>query len=118
MVPWPVALLTLFYGVLAAASAATVWKIATGMVTRPIGWPLAWLALCGAVMCGLPLLRSWARRMAILASALLAVVTVATAGLIVMAGRPLAALLATLSATVHIVTIRYLQRPAVKAYFH
>ena len=117
MVPWPVALLTIFYGVLAAASAATVWKIATGVVARPIGWPLAWLALCAAVMCGLPLLRPWGRQLAILASVLLVLVTLATAGLIVMAGRPLAALLATLSAVVPVVTIRYLQRPAVKAYF-
>lgn len=118
MVPWPIALLTLFYGIVAALSASTIWQIATGAVMRPLLWPILWLAVSAGVMCGLPLLRPWGRSLAIIASWLMVAVTLAIAGLVVMAGRPLLGLLATVSGTVHVVAIRYLQRPAVKAYFN
>jgi hypothetical protein len=117
MVPWPIALLTLFYGVIATISAATVWKIVTGVSGQSLIWPVAWLALSGSAMCGLPLLKPWARGLAVFGSALLALVSLAFAGLLVMAGQPLGGLLATLGAAIHVLVIRYLQRPVVKAYF-
>lgn len=117
MVPWPIALLTLFYGVLATVSAATVWKIAMGASDRPLLWPAMWLVVSAGIMCGLPLLKSWGRRCAIGASGLLMLSTLAVAGRIIMGGHPLAGLLATMGAAIHVIVIRYLQRPAIKAYF-
>ena len=117
MIPWPVALLTLGYGALATLSLATAWKTLGGVIHRPLVWPLGWLALSAAVMCGLPLLKSWARRLAIAGSTLLMLTTLATAGLLVSAGRPGLGLAAALGAGVHVLIIRYLRRPAVKALF-
>ena len=117
MVPWPIALLTLLYGVIAAISSATAWKILSGASGRSVLWPVTWLALSAGAMCGLPLLKPWARRAAIATSTLLAVATLAIAGVLVAAHRPIGALLATISVSVHVLSIRYLQRPAIKAYF-
>ena len=118
MVPWPIALLTLFYGLLAAVTGATVWKIVTGTLERPIVWPAAWLALSVAVMCGLPLFKPWARRLAVVGSAGLGLVTLGVALLIAGAGRPGFGLLGALLAGTHLIVIRYLRRPSVKAYFN
>ena len=117
MVPWPIALLTLFYGMLAAVSGVGVWKIVTGVVHRSLVWPVAWLGLSVAVMCGLPLLKSWARRLAVAGSAGLGVVTLGGALLIAGAGRPGLGLLGALLAGTHVVVIRYLQRPEVRKCF-
>ena len=118
MVPWPIAWLALFYGAVATTSAATVWKVILGAADRSPVWPIAWLALSASLMCGLPLLRPWARTLAMAASALLVLVTLSMAGLLVMGGRPLIGLLATLGTAVHVIAIRYLQRPTVKARFN
>ena len=118
MIPWPIALLSLFYAAIAALSAATIWQVMSGASARPVGWPIAWLAVSAGVVCGLPLLKPWARRLTVLASWLMVALTLAVAGLAVAAGRPLFGLAATLSGTVHVVAIRYLQRPVVKAYFN
>ena len=117
MMPWPIALLTLFYGVIAAASAAAVWKIVIGVSQQSALWPIAWLAVSAALMCGLPMLKSWARRLAVFASLAMMLMTLALAALLVMKAQPLFGLSATLGAAVHILVIRYLQRPMVKAYF-
>lgn len=118
MIPWPIALLTLFYGLIAAASGAMVWKILAGSSRQPLLWALAWLAVSGGVMCGLPLLKPWARRLAIFGSVVLTALTLSVAALFIMASRPLAALVITLGAGLHVVTIRYLRRPAVRAWFN
>ena len=117
MVPWPIAILTLCYGAMAAASAATAWKITTGMSPQPIVWPLVWLAWSSATMCGLPLLKPWARWAAILGSLVLMLSTLGMAGMLVLSHRPLAALLATFGSAIHVLVIRYLQRPVVRAFF-
>ncbi len=117
MVPWPIALLTLLYGVIAAVSAATVWQVVGGFTSRPLTWPLLWLAASGSAMCGLPLLKPWARVIAIWASVGLMLATLSVAALLVASGRPLGALVATCGAGVHILVIRYLRRPVVRAYF-
>ena len=117
MVPWPLALLTLFYGVIAAISAATVWKVTTGVLDRPLLWPLVWLAGSVGVICGLPLLKPWARWLAVLGSWVFVFITLSIGGLLARASHPVAALLATGGAAIHLVIIRYLSRPSVKAYF-
>lgn len=117
MVPWPIAVLSLVYGVMAAASAAMVWKITLGIVERPIIWPMGWLSLSVAAMCGLALLKPWARGLAIVGLALIALVTLAVAGLFILSARPWIALLTTLGAGVPLVMIRYLRRPTVRAFF-
>ena len=117
MVPWPIALLTIFYGAIASLSAATVWQVVSGTGGRALIWPAMWLALSAGVMFGLPLLKAWARRLAIVASVLLMLSMLGVAVRVVMAGRPLIGLVATVGAAVHVIIIRYLQRPAVKAYF-
>ena len=117
MVPWPVALLTLFYGVIAAMSAATAWKSLIGASHQSLAWPLTWLACSAGAMIGLPLLKSWGRICAIATSLLLTLTTLAIAGLFVRAGKPLEGLLIAFATAVHVLTMRYLQRPIVKGYF-
>ena len=117
MIPWPVALLTLFYAVVATLSAATVWRVAAGVVARPLIWPVLWLGLSSGVMFGLPLLKPWGRGLAIVASVAMVLMTLAIAGLLVAAGRPVGGLLATFGAGVHILAVRYLRRPVIKALF-
>ena len=117
MIPWSIALLTLFYGVIATFSASAAWKVVSGMSDRPIVWPLAWLALAFSTACGLALMRPWGRTLAVVGSVIMAVVTLALAGLLVMGGHPVAALLATVGSSVHAIIIRYLSRPSVKECF-
>ena len=117
MVPWPIALLTLVYGVIATLSAATVWKILAGTLARSWVWPMAWLLLSASAMCGLPLLKPWARIVAIAGSAAMLLLTLALAAAFVMAGRPGAGLVTTLASSIHVVVIRYLRRPQVASYF-
>ena len=117
MIPWPLALLSLFYGVVATLSAATLWQIATGVVARSLLWPVGWLALSAGVMLGLPLLKPWGRGLALAASVLMALTTLAIAAGLISAGHPVASLAATVSAGAHVLAIRYLRRPAVKLLF-
>ena len=117
MVPWPIALLTLFYGIIAAASAATVWRIITGHAQQAMVWAASWLVLSGGIMCGLPLLKSWARTWAVFGSMLMTVLALAVAGLLAANRHPWGALLATLGAGVHVLVIRYLRRPIIRGYF-
>ena len=118
MVPWPIAALTLFYGAMAAAASAAVWKVLMGAVQRPLIWPLAWLGLSAAAAYGLPLLKPWARAVAIAGAWLMAVTTLSLAALLITGGKPVVALGATLGTLVYLVIIRYLGRPTVKAYFN
>ena len=117
MIPWPIALLTLFYAVVATVSASALWKSAAGTAGASLVWPLLWLAVSAGAMLGLPLLKPWGRRCAVWTSAWLIVATLATAALLVVAGHPGAGLAVTFSVLVHAVMLRYLQRPSVKSYF-
>ena len=117
MVPWPIALLSLWYGVVAALSAAALWKVSSGMVQQPLIWPLSWLIVSTGAMVGLALLRSWGRVLAILGAWMLVLVTLAMSGLLIVRGQPLVALATTLASGCDILAIRYLKRPSVKAYF-
>ena len=117
MVPWPIALLTLFYGAVATASAATLWKVVTGLDHHSPIWSVGWLMVAGGAMCGLPLLRPWGRTLAVWTSALLTLATLAIAGLLVGAGRPGLGLVISLSTGFHVLVIQYLRRPSVHAWF-
>ncbi len=114
MIPWPIALLTLFYGVIGTASLAMLWR---GGLAEPKLWSLVWVVFSGGAMLGLPLQRPWGRALAVCTSLLLLAVTLAIAGLLVASGRPVPALTAACLAGAHVAVIRYLQRPAVKSYF-
>ncbi len=117
MVPWPIALLTLYYGVVTAASAAMAWKAFVGISHQSMIWPVGWFALSAGAMCGLPLAKPWGRGLAIWTSVLLIVATLSFSGILILGGRPGAGLLVTLSTAGHFLAIRYLQRPIVKTYF-
>ena len=117
MIPLPIALLALLYGVVAATSGAALWQVVIGRSAQSFVWPSLWLTLSSGAMCGLALLRSWGRRMAVWTSALLTATTLATAALFVSAGRPGLALVVTFSVICHVLAIRYLQRPIVRALF-
>jgi hypothetical protein len=117
MVPWPIALLSLWFAGLAALSGSMVWKIATGAMNRSMLWPVAWWGLSTATMFGLALLKPWARSLAIVGLLWVMLVALILSGSFILAGQPWSALLATMSAGLPLVIIRYLRRPVVKAYF-
>jgi len=117
MIPLPIALLALFYAVVATMSGLSVWKVATGISQQSIVWPLAWLALSVSAVYGLALLRSWGRTVAIIGFIALAVVTLSFAALLVAGRQAGAALVTTFTAGLYILGIRYLQRPSIKVYF-
>lgn len=118
MVPWPIALLTVFYGMVAAFSAATAWRILSGAVEQLLAPQLIWLALSAGAMGGLPLRKAWGRRLAIWTSLLLMIAMVATAVLVGVVGRhPLLGIVMACGAGLHVLAIRYLQRPDVKQWF-
>ena len=117
MIPWPIALLTLFYAVIATASAAKVWKILAGVSEQAILWPLSWFVLFSIIMCGLPLLKPWARRLAVFGSLILMIACLAVSALLIVTSQPIGALCATVASGVQFLMIRYLRRPFVRAYF-
>lgn len=117
MVPWPIALLALFYGGIAAYAGATIWQSVMHGTHQPLWGPMIWLTVCGSLACGLPLLKPWARRLAVIASMVMMMSTVALAALLIAHRQPGFALAATLSVVVYGIIIRYLQRPNIKAYF-
>lgn len=117
MIPVPVALLALFYAVIATMSGVSAWNVVTGASHQSIVWPLAWLALSASAMYGLALLRSWGRTVAIIGFVALAVVTLSFAALLVAGRQAGAALLTTFTAGLYVLGIRYLQHPLVKTYF-
>jgi len=117
MVPLPIALLSIFYGVVAALAAAMAWKIALGRLHQPIAWALVWLFCSGGAALGLAQLKPWGRKLAIWTSWLLILSTLAISGLLVVARRPGLGLAVTFSTACYYLMIRYLKRPGVIAWF-
>ena len=117
MIPVPIALLALFYAVIATMSGVSAWRVVSGVSRQSIVWPLAWLALSVSAVYGLALLRPWGRTVAITGFVALAVVTLSFAALLVVGRQAGAALLTTFAAGLYVLGIRYLQRPAIQAYF-
>ena len=83
MVPWPIALFTLFYGVLAALSGTMVWQRVIRAQHGSVIGPLLWLVVSAAAMYGLVWLRPWGRRVAIVGLGGMTLVTLAMAGMVV-----------------------------------
>lgn len=119
MVPWPIALLAIFYMVLGSSSAATVWQVTQRQLTRPLVWAGLWCVLSTILVIGLVRLRPWARRLAVFVSVLMAISALGTAGLAIAQENPepMRSLFATGLASIQLVVIRYLTRPHVKAWF-
>lgn len=117
MVPVPIAILTLFYGLLATCSAAAVWRVASGATRQSWVWALGWLVLSAGATCGLPLLKPWGRTLALITSAALMAATLAVSAALIASGHPGAGLAVTCTTAFHALVIRYLGRPVVKEYF-
>ena len=117
MIPWPVALLTLFYGVVAFYSAASLWKVTLGLSHQSIYWLSIWLLLSASATSGLAWLKPWGRRFAMGTSWMLILSTLAVAALYIAAGKPVIGLVITFTTACHYLMIRYLKRPAVVVWF-
>jgi hypothetical protein len=127
MIPWPIAVLTLFYGVIATVAAAHAWRmVVSGSLAwavlhkasiSPFVWALVWVGVASAAMVGLPLRRLWGRSLAMITSWLLILTTLALAGVLVASGKPGLGLAVTFSVACHYLMIRYLKRPMVVAWF-
>ncbi len=117
MLPWPIALLALFYGAIAAVSGVALYKSLNGLSQQAAVWPGIWLGASAGATYGLILLRPWARPLTIAASMALSLVTLGIAAALVATSHPLGGLAATLGAGVHVLIIRYLRRPMVRTFF-
>jgi hypothetical protein len=102
-----------------AALAALAWLNLLQAAVTPLQrcWLAGWTLLATATMVGLPLLRPWARALAVLGLGWLTLMLLATAAGLVGRGRPAAGILLTLAAGGVLLVIRYLRRPSVKAWF-
>ena len=117
MVPLPIAGLAVLFALIAALSASEVWKILQGRVDGSPVWALAWLVISFVTMCGLSLMRPWARRAAIVGLIFMALWGLGVAALYIAARQPWMALAMTFSTLLPVGSIRYLRRPLVKALF-
>lgn len=118
MIPWPIALLSLFYAAIATLAGATVYRILTGAAERQLLWQALWLVSAGGAALGLALLKPWGRKLAMWTSLALMAVLLAFAGLLaVPAQEPGWGLLVACVAGMQYLAVRYLRRPMVKAWF-
>lgn len=117
MIPWPIALLSLFYAAVAFYSAASLWKVALGLSHQSAFWLCVWLMLSASAAAGLVWLKPWGRRFAMGTSWLLILSTLAVSALYIAAGKPLVGLFITVTTACHYLMIRYLKRPAVAVWF-
>lgn len=119
MIPWPIALIAAFYGVVFAWSSAALWRAGAAPASASIGWAGWWSAGSFVLMVGLVFLKPWARRLAVWSSGLLLLSSLGAALLAVAQPVPDArhSLLATGLAALQLVLIRYLTRPHVKRWF-
>ena len=117
MVPRPVAALTCLFAAVATVSGTILWKIMTGALQQSTLWPAAWLLLSVAATVGLPLMRPWAWRVALIGLVWMVLATLGTAWMFVVSGRPLVGLAATFAAGTLLVVIRYFRRRAIRAWF-
>ena len=117
MIPWPIAVLALFYGAVAFYSAASLWKAVLGLSHQPVFWTVLWFGLSAAATLGLAWLKPWGRRFALGTSWLLIVSTLAVAALFIAARRPGIGLAVTFTTACHYLMIRYLKRPDVMIWF-
>lgn len=119
MIPWPLAALSILYGLLAFLSAVRLAGcIARGTVAG-IVWTALWLLVASAACIGLPAQKEWGRRCALVGAILFTAAALVGAVMLVMRTppQPQQALLETVLAGVALVVLRYLRRPVIKAQF-
>ena len=118
MIPWPIALLSLFYAAVATLAGATIYQILIGEAQRQLFWQALWLASAAGAALGLALLKPWGRQLAIWTSLALMAAFLAIAGMLVVpAQHPGLGLIVACVAGVQYLAVRYLRRPDVKAWF-
>jgi hypothetical protein len=118
MIPWPIALLSLFYAAIATLAGATTYQILTGAAQRQLLWQVLWLICAAGAALGLALLKPWGRTLAIWTSLALMAVLLAVAGLLAApAQEPGLGLVVACTAGLQYLAVRYLRRPSVKAWF-
>ena len=115
MVPWPIALLAIFYACIASSSALMLVQAGRGISA----WPAAWGALSALLVWGLVMMKPWARRLAVWSSAAMTLAALLNALMAVIPTppNPKLALAATGIAGLQLVIIRYLTRPRVRSWF-
>ena len=114
MVPWPIALLSMFYALIATAAAAQAYKIVIGMLDKPLVPQLAWLVVAAGAMIGLPLRRPWGRWLGIACAWWIVLSVLAIAAWLIVRHEPGFGLAAGLGTVVPLIAARYLTRPKVK----
>ena len=117
MIPWPIALLSVFYALIATSAAAQCYKIALGALDKPLAPQVAWLLVAGGAMIGLPMRRVWGRWCAIACAWWMTFTVLAIAAWLISQREPGWGLVAGLGTVVPLVAARYLTRPKVKSWF-
>ena len=119
MIPWPLAALSILYGLLAFLSAVRLVECIAQPSAVGVAWTALWLVLAAGACIGLPAQKEWGRRFAVVGAALFTVAAIIGAVVLVVRTppHPKFALLDTLLAGVALVVIRYLRRPVIKSKF-
>lgn len=118
MVPWPIALIVVVVGIDTAHALVKLWRVVTG-VSNDSWVPLVIrLTMNLSLLCGLSLLKSWGRRLAIFVFGGLILIMVVDALSAAGRGDGVGALIATLSSVPAILAVYYLRQPSVKRHFH
>ena len=119
MVPWPIALLSIGYTMLATSSAAAVWRHLGQGGAWSLLWAGGWCAVSVVLVAGLATLKPWARRLAVWVSVGLMVGALGAGVLAIrqVPPQPMRGLFGRLMACTQLVILRYLTRPHVKAWF-
>ena len=119
MIPWPLAALSILYGLLAFLSAVRLVECIAQPSAVGIAWTALWLVLAAGACIGLPAQKEWGRRFAVVGATLFTAAAIVGAVLLVVRvpPQPQQALLETMLAGTAIIVIRYLKRPVIKSQF-
>ena len=119
MIPWPLAALSILYGLLAFLSVVRLTEcLARGMLAGGL-WSMLWVVVASGACIGLPGQKEWGRRLAVFGAILF--MAAALIGAVILVVRvppqPRLALLETLLAGLALMVLRYLTRPHIKGQF-
>ncbi len=120
MIPWPLAALSMLYGLLAFLSVVRLTACLAQHDVMSSVWTALWLAVTAGACIGLPGQKEWGRRCAVGGAALFTAAAIISAVVVVVRvpPQPRYALLDTLLAGAALIVMRYLRRPVIKAQFH
>jgi len=118
MIPWPIALLSIGYTIVATSAAATIWRHLPGQ-GGAVWLGAFWCAVSVILVAGLATLKPWARRLALWVSVGLMAGALGAGVLAILQvpPQPMRSLGGTLMACAQLVVLRYLTRPHVRAWF-